>query len=274
MVLSRIKTKMEYINGLEDTWENEKAILTRTIKRKGYENAEAQRLTGYRERYSNLSVPKYQNIGPYEDFAKWNTAYAYIILLPIIWIVAQSIPIEKKTGMRELICSVAKSPQNVAVSKAVSTLVSACIVVSVQFLAGLGIAVYMAGGAGGLTCEIQALYGMDKCYLGMPIYMLLCCQLVMQNVLAIFAAGCTMLITAFLQDEWQSLPIVVVILITPNILYSVFPEAEGLDIASITGVIKPLANNSAAPAFYAAGALALTALMSAYTCHHFVRKSR
>ena len=274
MVLYRIQSRMEHISTLEAQWEKEQDMLARAVKRKGYEEDEARRILENSERYAHLTVPEYANIDPFEDFAEWNTSYAYIVLLPVVWIVAQAMLVEKKTGMRELICAAAKSPKGVAVRKVGSAWLSAFMIVTGQFLAGLGIAAYMAGGFGGLASEVQAMYSMGLCYFPLSIGALLCCQLAMQNALAFFAVGCTMFITAHLQEEWQALPVVVAILIAPNVLHLLFPEAQGLDIASIAGVMQPMGANSLAPVLYAIAGIALAAFLCAYACHRFVRKAK
>ena len=115
---------------------------------------------------------------------------------------------------------------------------------------------------------------MGLCYFPLSIGALLCCQLAMQNALAFFAVGCTMFITAHLQEEWQALPVVVAILIAPNVLHLLFPEAQGLDIASMAGVMQPMGANSLAPVLYAIAGIALAAFLCAYACHRFVRKTK
>jgi hypothetical protein len=272
MVLSRIKNRVDHIFSLEDVWEKEQAVLGRAIKRKSAEDKSAKEMLALSKRYSALSVPEYANIDPYESLIKWNTSYAYIILIPIMWIVAQSLSVEKKTGMKDLICTIAKSPQKIVASKVRSALISAFCVVLLQFFVGLGVAIYMAGNLDGLKCGVQAIYGLEKCYWNVPIYLLLFFQLIMQSVLAAFAAGITMMITSYLQDEWTALPIVFAILITPNVLYMLFPEASGLDIASIAGVMHPVANNSIEPVIYAIGALLLSIFLIVHTCRRFVRQ--
>ena len=96
----------------------------------------------------------------------------------------------------------------------------------------------------------------------------------MQSVLAVFVAACTLMVTSYLQDEWAALPILLAILITPNVLYMLLPEALGLDIVSIVGVMKPVANNSMAPVLYAVGALLLSVFLTAHTCSRFVRRAK
>ena len=59
--------------------------------------------------------------------------------------------------------------------------------------------------------------------LGHPIALLLFFQLIMQSVLAVFVAAFTMMVTSYLQDEWAALPIILTILIGPNVLYMLFP---------------------------------------------------
>lgn len=272
MVLSRIKDRVDHIASLEEAWQNEQAVLKRAIKRKGTQDESTKEMQALSEKYSALSVPEYANIDPYESLIKWNTSYAYIILVPILWIVAQSLSIEKKTGMKDLICSIAKSTKKVVAGKVCSVLISACCVVLLQFLVGLGAAVYMAGGMDGLKCSVQAIYGLEKCCWSIPIGLLLFFQLIMQSVLAVFAAACTVMVTSYLQDEWAALPILLALLISPNVLYILFPEASGLDIASIAGVMKPAANNSITPVLYAIGALLLSMLLMGHTCRRFVRR--
>ena len=274
LVLSRIQKRVNHIASLEEVWENEQAILKRAIKRKGAQDESTKAMRALSERYAALSVPEYANIDPYESLIRWNASYAYIILIPIMWIVAQSLSIEKKTGMKNLICSIAKSPRRVVAGKVCSVLLSACCVVLLQFLAGLGVAVYMAGGMEGLRCSVQAIYGLEKCCWSMPIDLLLFFQWVMQSVLAVFVAACTLMVTSYLQDEWAALPILLAILITPNVLYMLLPEALGLDIVSIVGVMKPVANNSLAPVLYAVGALLLSVFLTAHTCSRFVRRAK
>ena len=75
-------------------------------------------------------------------------------------------------------------------------------------------------------------------------------------------------------QEWQALPVVVAILIAPNVLHLLFPEAQGLDIASIAGAMQPMGANSLAPVLYATIGIALAAFLCAYACHRFVRKTK
>lgn len=274
LVLSRIEKRVDHIASLEEVWENERAVLGRAIKRRGTQDASTRAMQALSERYAALSVPEYTNIDPYESLIRWNTSYAYIILVPIMWIVAQSLSIEKKTGMKDLICSIAKSPKRVVTGKVCSALISACCVVLLQFLVGLGLAVYMAGDMDGLKCSVQAIYGLEKCCWSIPIALLLFFQLIMQSVLAVFVAAFTMMLTSYLQDEWAALPIILTILIGPNVLYMLFPEASGLDIASIVGVMKPAANNSMTPVIYALGALLLSVFMIAHARSRFVRRAK
>ena len=102
MVLSRIEKRVDHIASLKDVWENEQAVLKRAIKRKGTQDESTKAMQALSERYTALSVPEYANIDPYESLIRWNTSYAYIILVPVMWIVAQSFSIEKKTGLRFL----------------------------------------------------------------------------------------------------------------------------------------------------------------------------
>lgn len=274
MVLSRIEKRVDHIASLKDVWENEQAVLKRAIKRKGTQDESTKAMQALSERYTALSVPEYANIDPYESLIRWNTSYAYIILVPVMWIVAQSFSIEKKTGMKDLICSIAKSPKRVIAGKVCSVLISACCVVLLQFLVGLGVAVYMAGGMDGLKCSVQAIYGLEKCCWSIPIALLLFFQLIMQSVLAVFVAAFTMMVTSYLQDEWAALPIILTILIGPNVLYMLFPEASGLDIASIAGVMKPAANNSMVSVIYAIGALLLSVCLIAHARSRFMGRAK
>jgi len=272
LILSRVKERLEHVDSLQEEWDNEQAILLRTIKRKKLMGSEAETLNARSEKYATLSVPAYANIDPYEDFVEWNTRYAYVILLPIIWIVAQNIPLEKKSGMGDMIRSIAKVPRKIACCKIAAGCFSACIIVTVQFACGLGLSICMAGGISGLNTGIQALYDMGKCYWDIPIYMLLIYQFVSQCVLAVFTASLTMIITTHIQDEWMAIPIAVFSLLIPNLLFILYPKVKALDMASVFGVLTPMSSNSWDTAAYIAVALIATIVISGYTSWRFVRR--
>ena len=272
LVLSRIQRRLEHIDALSGEWEIERTILQRTIKRKQLVGAQAAELNRRCQRYAALSVPAGTNLDPYEDFAEWNTRYAYVILLAVVWVVAQSIPVEEKTGMGDLIRAVARTPGSTALCKALAGCLSACLVVSVQFICGLGLAVYMAGNTEGLRTGIQAMYALGVCCWDMPVYGLLLLQYAAQCALAVFAAGLTLCLTTFIQDEWMSIPVAALLLLLPNLLYILCPGAKGLDIASIFGVMAPASSNSARTGVYAAAALAACIALSGCTIWRFVRR--
>lgn len=272
LALSRIQRRLEHLDALSGEWESERTIIQRTIKRKKLVGAEADQLNWQCRQYAALSVPVGTNLDPYEDFAEWNTRYAYVILLAVIWVIAQSLPAEKKTGMGDLICAVAKAPGNTALCKVLAGCLSACLVVSVQFFCGLGLAVYMAGDVEGLKTGIQAMYALGICCWNMPVCGLLLLQYASQCALAVFTAGLTLFITTFIQDEWMSIPVAALLLLIPNLLYILCPGAKGLDMASIFGVIAPASSNSTRTAVYAAAALAASIALAGCTIWRFVRR--
>lgn len=240
LVFNRYISTFSRIDRLQDAWQRETMKAERAAKR----GIKAEDAEGIANAFLQIEPPEYGNYQPFEDMIEWNRSYGWLILVLFCGICLRAYTMEYTTGVHLLIYSMAVRPGRIACRKVMSVMLFVFGMLTLFYIAGSGLTVYMAGSVRELGQPVQAFLCMETSRLPLKIWQLILYQYTASLCMSLFVCGFVLLVSAFTRSVKNTAVITCAVLLLPQILFRMIPSARVFDTGIYLGATELLQGSS------------------------------